>query len=340
MTEYVDIPLTQLPVLARRVLANNGFEAAHVEAIADLLVRAQQDECHSHGLYRLLGMCAARNDGLAAADAQPVVADQAPAVVRVDAKRGFSPLAFERGLPTLIEKARRGGLAAMAINHCFHFTALWPEVERLAAHGLIGLAMTPSHAWVAPFGGTQGLLGTNPLAFAWPRENAPAYVFDFATSAVARGEIELHYREDRMLQPGWALDAQGVPTTDPSAALDGAMLTFGEHKGSALSTMIELLAGPLIGDLTSAQSQTFDDGRGGAPYHGELIFAIDPAAFGMRADDWAGAEQLFAGFTAQGARLPSQRRRAARERTRANGHVRMNAALVVELEALAGPAAE
>ncbi|ROO27634.1 oxidoreductase [Salinisphaera orenii MK-B5] len=196
--------------------------------------------------------------------------------------------------------------------------------------------MTPSHAWVAPFGGTQGLLGTNPLAFAWPRENAPAYVFDFATSAVARGEIELHHREDRPLQPGWAVDARGEPTRDPAAALDGAMLTFGGHKGSALSTMIELLAGPLIGDLTSQQSQTFDAGRGTAPYHGELVLAIDPQAFGAAAADRTGAEQLLASFAEQGARLPSQHRRAARERTRANGYVRMNAALVAELQALAG----
>ncbi|MBS61897.1 malate/l-lactate dehydrogenase [Salinisphaera sp. T5B8] len=334
MSDTVELGLDEVDTLARQVLEGNGFAPAHVAAIADLLVRAQYDECQSHGLYRLLGMVAAREQGVVAGDTLPTVHDQAPAIVKVDAHGGFSPLAFERGLPSLVAKARQNGLAAMAINHCFHFTALWPEVERIAEQGLVGLAMTPSHSWVAPHGGIRGLLGTNPLAFAWPRANAPAYVFDFATSAVARGEIELRHRSHEPLEPGWALDGQGQPTRDAEAALAGAMQTFGGHKGSALATMIELLAGPLIGDLTSAQSQAWDAGRGAPPYHGELVLALDARVFGG-AIDAEGAERLFAGFIEQGARLPSQRRRAARERSYANGYVTLNAALVQELRALA-----
>ena len=335
MGETRDIPLDELARLAHAVLRHNGFDAEHSRAIADTVLAAEHDACHSHGIYRLIGIVQACRDGLADGCAAPDVIDHAAAVVKVDAQGGFSPLAFERGLPMLIDKARRGGIAAMAINRCFHLTALWPEVERLAAEQLVGLAMTPSHAWVAPFGGKRGLFGTNPLAFAWPRPDQEPYVFDFATSAIARGDIELHAREDRALQPGWALDCAGAPTTDARAALEGAMLPFGGHKGSALATLIELVAGPLIGDLTSEQSQHFDAGRGAAPFHGELILALDPAAFAPDTTDRdVAAERLFDGIVEQGARLPSQRRREARRQTLANGFVRVNAALVDELNRL------
>lgn len=307
--------------LSVRALTRHGFSAAQADSIAQVIVAGQRDECHSHGLYRLPGIVETVKKGKADPAAVPEVSDHAPGVVRVDARRGFSPLAFDLGLPLLVEKTRRQGIAALAINHCFHFTALWPEVEAIASEGLAGLAMTPSHSWVAPAGGRLPVFGTNPIAFAWPRPQGHPFVFDFATSAIARGDIELHHRDGKPLQPGWAIDAEGNPTTDPAAALDGAMLTFGGHKGSALAAMVELLAGPLIGDLTSTASQAFDNGAKVAPLHGELILAFDPALFpGAGApENTERAEALFTAIVDQGARLPSQRRFAARTRSDASG---------------------
>lgn len=123
------------------------------------------------------------------------------------------------------------------------------------------------------------MFGTNPIAFGWPRPDGPPFVFDFATSMVARGEIELHRRAGKTVPDDWGVDAQGNPTTDPAAILSGAMRTFGGHKGSALAAMVELLAGPLIGDMTSRESIDWDEGRGGSPLGGELIIAIDPKGF-------------------------------------------------------------
>jgi delta1-piperideine-2-carboxylate reductase len=165
------------------------------------------------------------------------------------------------------------------------------------------------------------VFGTNPIAFAWPRAEGHPFVFDFATSAIARGDIELHAREGKPIPSDWAIDAEGKPTTDARAALEGAMQTFGGHKGSALAAMVELLAGALIGDLTSMESQAFDAGAGLSPCHGELVIAIDPRRF-LGADHDAGqarAERLFDAVVGQGARLPSQRRFEARERSERNG---------------------
>lgn len=335
MTDHVVLPLADVRALSTEVLLSGGLSQKHAEAIAEVVWMAQRDECHSHGVYRLLGCVRSVKEGKVVPDAEPVVVDHAPAIVRVDAAYGFSPLAFQMGKPMLVEKARKLGLAAMAVNNCFHFSALWPEVEAIGAEGLVALAMTPSHSWVAPAGGTKPVFGTNPIAFAWPRPGGHPFVFDFATSAIARGEIELHRRAGKPLPAGWAIDKHGEPTTDPAAALAGAMLTFGGHKGSALSSMIELMAGPLIGDLLSAESMALDAGVGAAPCHGELILALDPKAFlgGDAEQHIARAEIMFDAIVGQGARLPSQRRYEARARSATNG-VKIPRALYDDLRAL------
>jgi len=334
--DTVTLSLSDVHDLALRVLQHHGLSDRHAQAIARVVTAGQRDECHSHGLYRLLTVVRTLRQGKVSRDAEPVVQDRTPALVAVDAQHAFSPLAFEVGSQILTEKARQVGMAALVINNCYHFSALWPEVEVLTNHGLAALALSPSHAVVAPAGGARPALGTNPIAFGWPRRSGFPYVFDFATSATARGEIELHRRAGKDIPIGWGVDAQGQPSTDPAAVLDGgAMLTFGGHKGSALSTMIELLAGPLIGDLTSQDALALTDDAGNAPRHGELILAFDPKHFGLGdADgDQARAERLFQTITDQGARLPSQRRFAARQRSERDG-VRIGRALHDDILAL------
>ncbi len=337
MSETVKLTADEARNLCLTVLTSSGYASDHAEAIAETLITCQFDDCQSHGLFRLF-MCAdtmksGKIDGMV----KPSVAASDTAIVRVNAQGGMSLLAFQSALPVLIDKTRKHGIAAMVINRCFHFSALWPEVERLSSAGLAAMAMVPSHSWVAPAGGTRGSLGTNPLAFSWPRQNKDPFTFDFATSAFARGEIELYRRAGKPLPEGVAIDSEGNPTTDPQAAMDGAMLTFGSYKGSALSIMIELLAGPLIDDLTSLESMEFADGSGGAPYHGEIILAFDPAQFsdGKIHENDARAERLFADITDQGARLPSQRRFAARARNAARGYVEISKSLYDDLQALA-----
>ncbi len=325
VTETVSLSLSEVHDLAMQVLTHNGLSRVHAEAVARVIVAGERDECHSHGVFRLLMCTRSLQGGMVSCHAEPTVIDRSVAIVAVDAKLGFSQLAFELGSQRLVEKVRRTGIAALVINNCFHFSALWPEVESLAEQGLAALAMTPAHACVAPAGGYKPVFGTNPMAFGWPRPGSHPYVFDFATSVVARGEIELYRRSGRDIPSGWGVDASGAATTDPDAVLrHGAMLTFGGYKGSALSTMIELLAGPLIGDLTSLESKTHDDqhgNAGGAPCHGELIIAFDPAVFsqGDAQADQTRAEHLFQTITDQGARLPSQRRFEARARSLAHG---------------------
>ena len=114
--------------LAEEVLAAQGFSQPQGAATAAMMVAGQRDDCASHGIYRLLGIVKTLKAGKVVPDAEPTVEDVAPAIVRVDAGGGFSPLAFETGLPLLDAKARSCGLAALAINNCVHFSALWVEM--------------------------------------------------------------------------------------------------------------------------------------------------------------------------------------------------------------------
>lgn len=319
MSDTIRLSFNELHALVHDVLVCGGLSAPHAAAIARTIVKAERDQCRSHGLYRIKGILNTLQGGVASGSAQPEI--DAPAnkpIVKVHAHGGFSPLAFETAAPLLAERAKTFGIAAMAINDCVHFSALWPEVELLSESGVAALAMCPSNAYVAPAGGISKLLGTNPLAFSWPCTGGNPYVFDFATSVAARGEVELHQLDNKPLPEGWGIDHEGKPSTDPKAVLNGALLPFGGYKGSALSTMIEILAGVLIGDLLSIESSALDNGRLLSPRHGELLIAISPNAFD--ADNLTDhTRKLLDSFTRQGARLPSQRRYAARAQSLRDG---------------------
>jgi delta1-piperideine-2-carboxylate reductase len=336
MSEQSQVNISEIQPLCMQILTRAGYDSVHAEAIAKNLLTCQIDDCQSHGIFRLFMCTRTIKAGKIDGHARPLVAQSDNAIVQADARGGISLPAFEAALPLLIEKSRRYGISAMAINHCYHFSALWPEVEQLSAAGLVAMAMLPNHSRVAPAGGRRGTLGTNPFAFSWPRFGKDPFTFDFATSIFARGEIELYARANKPLPDGVALDKNGNPTNDPRAALDGVLLTFGGFKGSALSIMIELLAGPLIDDLISLESMELSDGTGGAPYHGEIILAFDPVHFNKnrQAENDTRAERLFADIIDQGARLPSQRRYAARARNLDRGYVTVARSLYEDLQTL------
>jgi LDH2 family malate/lactate/ureidoglycolate dehydrogenase len=320
------------------VLEAHGVSQLQACAVADTITAAERDDCKSHGLFRLPGYVSSVRSGKVTPDAVPQVRDLAPAIVQVDGRNGFAPLALQIGSAPLAERARRHGIAALAVTQIYHFAALWPEVEALAVQGLVAFAFTAAMSYVAPAGGRQPLYGTNPMAFAWPRVGRPPVVFDQASSASARGEIQLHLRDGTPIPEGWAIDAAGRPTTDAAAALAGAQLPFGGYKGAALALMIELLAGALIGEVFSFEASERDNHDGGPPVGGELMIAIDPARclrHGGRQQQLAHAEQLFAKILAQeGTRLPSDRRYAARQRAQTRG-ITVPQALYDELQTLA-----
>lgn len=314
------LSLDEIYQLANSILLDKGFSEDQAAAIAETVTAAERDGCQSHGLFRIPFYVKALLSEHADPQVSPTISETDSAVVHVDAHGGFCPLSLRVGEPLLVAKARKHGIAALAIHDTYNIAALWPEVEGLASQGLVAFAFTAANSFVAPSGGIKPLYGTNPMAFGFPRHDQPPLVFDQASSASARGEIQLHQREGKSIPEGWAIDKDGAPTTDPTAALEGAQLPFGGHKGSSIALMVELLAGALIGDLFSSESSAADSQNVGAPLGGEFIMAIDPGHCNRSTNHLLRAEQLFADVLEQpGTRLPSQRRYSTRIKHTAQG---------------------
>jgi delta1-piperideine-2-carboxylate reductase len=318
--ERVHLTLEQGHELAMRCLLISGCDRENATAVAQRMIQAEGDMCHSHGLFRLPWYCHAVKSGRANGKARPRIEQLAPAVIRVDGDDGFAPLGQTLGHPALVACARQNGIASLALVNMFHIAAMWPEVEALAMDGLCAFAFTASYPYMAPAGGKQPLYGTNPMGFAWPRQNQPPLVFDQASSAMARGEIEICARDGRSVPETAGVGPDGKPTNDPNAILAGAQLGFGGYKGASLALMIELLAGALIGDFLSFESLADDGGSAGPPKGGELMIAIDPAKHGDPQGFLQRGERLFHAILAQeGTRLPSSRRFANRLTTAQHG---------------------
>ena len=312
----VNLSLESAHGLSMRCLLHNGCDEANARAASDRMVQAERDRCHSHGLFRLPWYAGGVKSGRANGKAKPTVEQLAPAVIRVDGDGGFAPLGQQVGHQPLVDCARKNGIAALALNNMYHIAAMWPEVEHLAEEGLCAFAFTASYPYVAPAGGKKPLFGTNPMGFAWPRPDGPPLVFDQASSAMARGEIQIAAREGHSVPQTAGIGPHGETTTDPNVVLEGAQLGFGGYKGASLAMMVELLAGPLIGDLLSFESLEDDNGKGGPPRGGELVLALNPASFGDPDGFMTHGEKLFAAMLEQdGVRLPGARRFANRSQT-------------------------
>jgi delta1-piperideine-2-carboxylate reductase len=305
----MELTVAEIHELAETCLLANGCDAANAAAVARTVSTAERDGAVSHGLFRLPGHILSLRSGKVNGAAQPREEVLTPAAIRLDGDRGFAPLAIEYGTPLLADAASELGVAVLLIRNSFHFAALWPEVEALAERGLVGLACTVHTPMVAPFGAKRAFFSTNPISFAWPRPGRDPYVFDMATAAKARGDIGVAARDGHPLEPGVGLDADGNPTTDAQAVHDGGViLPFGGYKGSAIATMIELLAAGLVGDYFSYEAIQYDNRDGGPAIGGEFILAMSPEI--LSGPDWATHSDGFLSEleSMDGVRMPGQRR--------------------------------
>jgi delta1-piperideine-2-carboxylate reductase len=300
-------------------LMDNGCSQLVAEQVAQVIVAAEADGSPSHGLFRVPGYIASLRSGKVDGKAVPHTKQTAPNVLTVDGEGGFAPPALASARTALIELTRRNGIAALSLVNIHHFSALWTDLESICVQGLAALAFTSYLPVVAPAGGSKPLFGTNPMAFGWPRANGQPMIFDQASSVLARGEVMIAARDGHKMQPGVGIDSAGNPTTDPNEILNGAMLTFGGYKGSAIALMVELLAGALIGEQFSFEAGLKDNKDGGPPRGGELIITMDPLLMGG-ANSLDNAEKLFAKIAEQpNARLPADRRYANRRKAIEDG---------------------
>jgi (2R)-3-sulfolactate dehydrogenase (NADP+) len=325
------LTLPQAEALVAATLQRCRTGAGNARSVARALVAAEADGLKGHGLSRVPSYAAQAKAGKVDGFAAPVLTQARAGVLTIDAAHGFAYPALELAVAALPDAARAGGIAAAGIRRSHHCGAAGHPVERLAERGLLALMFANTPAAMAPSGGSRGVFGTNPIAFACPLPDREPIVIDLSLSKVARGNILAARQRGEQIPQGWALDADGQPTTDPAAALAGTMVPLGDAKGTALALMVELLAAGLTGANYAAEASSFLDAEGSAPGTGQLIIAIDPGAFGD------GALARFAVLAASieqqpGARLPGTRRLAARRKAAADG-LAIGDALLAEINA-------
>jgi (2R)-3-sulfolactate dehydrogenase (NADP+) len=311
--------VAELERLLTAAFERGGASSLQAGSVAQALVAAEADGLKGHGLARVASYMDMLRTGKVDGKAVPTASHPRPGVVAIDAAKGFAYPAIDLAMDLLPARARRQGIACAAIRRSNHCGAAGHHVERLARQGLLALFFANTPSAIAPWGGSKPAFGTNPIAFAAPlRERAPVVV-DLSVSKVARGNIIAARQRNESIPRGWALDKEGHETTDPEKALAGTMVPMADAKGAALAFMVETLAACLVGANLAFEASTFFHGAGAAPETGQLMIAIDPAAFGHDRFSERLATLCAVIEGQEGARLPGQRRIALRQAAHRDG---------------------
>jgi L-2-hydroxycarboxylate dehydrogenase (NAD+) len=281
--------------LAEQVLTGLDVPAAEAAVQAAALVEADLRGHPSHGLIRLPRLVERIRNKVIVAGAGLDLVWRTGSAVTVDGRRGLGPVVAHRVLDAVLPRVRETGIVVAAIRRANHLGILAPYVERVAREGLVAIATTTSEALVHPWNGRTAQVGTNPLAVGVPTGGEP-FVLDMATGLVSMGRILEYASRGAALPEGWALDADGEPTTDPVAAERGSIAPFGGPKGYALGLALELLVATLTGTALGTDVHGTLDGHQEAG-KGDVFIVLDPAVLG---GDGAGVDRYLAQVRADG----------------------------------------
>src|SRR5216683_2127678 len=237
------IDASRLESTATRIFEALGAPVGDAAWIATLLVRANLRGHDSHGVIRIPQYAEAVRKETVDPKSPITVTAETPVTARLDGGRGFGQVVARRGMDMAIAKAKASGLAAVGLSRTGHVGRLADYAEMAAGQGLVAMLWVNAvHGLnVAPWGGSGRRLGTNPHAIGIPGAAGPAMVLDFATSVVAEGKMRVKKNRKQPAPPGWFIDAEGRPATDPEIFYGdpvGSLLTAGEHKGYGLSLAV------------------------------------------------------------------------------------------------------
>lgn len=245
--------------------------------VADVTVDADLKGFSSHGIGRFPQYIKGLKIGTIQPQAKVTVEKESPATTLLNGNHGFGHVVTYRGMEMAIKKARETGIGLVGIHNSNHFGIAGYYSDMALNQDIIGIIIANTEPAVAPIGGKEPILGTNPLAIGIP-SNGHYVSVDMATSASARGKLMEAKRRGEEIPENVALDEQGNPTIDPCAALKGSILPFGAHKGYALAFMIEIMAGPLVG-AAYGKAVTGTANPEVNCTKGDLLAAIDPSKF-------------------------------------------------------------
>jgi len=280
-----------LRTFGTEVLASVGVPNEDAALVADSLVQADLWGHQSHGLLRLPWYAARLRSGAMRAVTDPAVLSDTGPLLLLDGRDGIGQVLTERARLLAVERARVHGVGVVGVRNSNHFGTAMYFTRRAAHDGFVAVLTTNASPAMAPWGGREKRLGTNPWSIAAPAPDGRVVAVDIANTAVARGKIYLAKNRGEPIPETWALSADGAPTTDPAEGVLGVVLPMAGHKGYAITFLMDVLSGALTGSAvgTGVHGPYEADRPSGA---GHLFLALDPDAFGDRAGYEARVRQL------------------------------------------------
>lgn len=269
------------------ILTGAGLSERDAYCVMESLVDAELSGIESHGLMRVKAYIDRLESGAASA-APEIRVEEKGAAARIDGGNGLGPVVMAKAVDTCARLAEQYGVGVAAVSRSNHFGAAAYYSRKLAAQGHIGFVASLAGPTMAPFGGMDLLLGTNPFSIAFPGKNQ-IFCADMASSAAAKGKIRIYAKNGEKIPIGWALDSQGNDTADPEAAIKGILLPVGGHKGYALAMAVDALCGLLSGAALSCESTSMFQGDRPANT-GHFAAAVHIAHF-LPEEEFAGRAQ-------------------------------------------------
>jgi LDH2 family malate/lactate/ureidoglycolate dehydrogenase len=273
------------------VLRSLDVPEADARLVADSLVQADLWGHQSHGLLRLPWYVARLRTGAMRAQAAPEVLSDTGPLALLDGRDSIGQVLTERARTMAVDRARRFGVGVVGVRNSNHFGTAMYWTRRAAADGCVAVLTTNASPAMAPWGGREKVLGTNPWSIAAPAADGRIVAVDIANTAVARGKIYLAKNRGEPIPETWALGPDGAPTTDAAEGVLGVILPMAGHKGYAITFLMDVLSGALTGSGVGTEVRGPYEPEGSSRC-GHLFLALDPAAFGEPADYAARVEQL------------------------------------------------
>lgn len=321
--------------LIHGALTGSGLLPGHAGYFTDAILDTELSGLEGHGFYWLQYYCEHLRSGKVDGKVTPKVTEVSASALRVDAGHGFAHPAIEAGFQHLIPAAKAMGIAVMGVYNSYNAATLGYHSGVLARAGLFAIGATNAVPTVAPVGGKRPIIGTNPISYAVPAPGGEiAFLVDQSATAVPWTSVKLAAEAGRAIPLGWALDAEGQPTTDAKAGLAGSMAPAGGVKGFSIGLLVEVLCAALAGGELGPDQGSFTDNDGKPIDNGQFFIAIDPGALSGGTFD-ATVAKLVRSITEQdGARLPNARRKANIARFTVEG-LEIDDALLARLRAFA-----
>ena len=289
---YHSWPYETLKAVSSDIFKSLGFSEEDSAFITDVLLQSDLAGIESHGIQRLYRYYQHLKKGVIDPAGQPEIVRETPVSAVVDGHNGMGHLIAKKAMELTIRKAKETGIGMVTVRNSNHYGIAGYYARMACKEGFLGVSCTSTNAIVVPTYGRTAMLGTNPIAVAMPADPCD-FCFDAATSVVTRGNLEVHGKAGEPLPDGWAVDEDGVPTTDAPRVLGnisgkrgggilplgGSSMETGSHKGYGYGMVCELLCSILSLGVTSAHA-----GEGGAGGICHFFLAADPALFGDPAE--------------------------------------------------------